>query len=275
MLLFRLAKRFVIEGVDFIKQIYLNRFIIWELTKRDFKTQYVSNILGLSWAILEPLAMMFILWFVFTYIRTGQHTTIPFALFLLAGIIIYDFFNKAINTGTRSIASYGFLISKVNFRAAIIPLVKIASELIMHLIILVIVSTILIFSGMPVTFYWLQVFYYLLATVFLLIGITWLTSSLSLFFPDVKYIITIVMRVLFFFTPIFWEAKNIPEHLLIYFRLNPLYYIVQGYRDSLLYNIPFWDDPIGTLYFWGIGMIFFVAGVFVFKRLRPYFAEMI
>jgi lipopolysaccharide transport system permease protein len=274
-MLLRLLKRFFIEGYDFLKQIYLNKFIIWELTKRDFRTQYISNILGLSWAILEPLAMMFILWFVFTFIRSGPKMEIPFALFLLAGLIIYDFFNKALNTATRGISSYGFLISKVSFRAAIIPLVKIASELIMHFIIIIIVAAILIFSGIPVTIYWIQVFYYLFATVFLLIGITWLTSSLVLFFPDVKYIITIVMRVLFFFTPIFWDVKNIPHTMLVYFRINPLFYIVKGYRDSFLYNVPFWKDPVETIYFWGVAMIFFIVGVFVFKRLRPYFAEMV
>lgn len=268
-------KTFIHEGIDFLKQIYLNKFIIWELTKRDFKMMYISNLLGLSWAILEPLAMMVILWFVFTFIRSGQATEVPFALFLLAGLIAYDFFNKSLNTATRGISSYGFLINKVNFRAAIIPLVKISSEILMHLIILVIVAIIFIISRIPVTWCWIQVFYYLFATVFLLTGITWLTSSISLFFPDIKYIITIVMRVLFFFTPIFWEIRDIPENMLVYFRLNPLYYIVRGYRDSLLYNVPFWKNPVDTIYFWGIALIFFVIGVLVFKRLRPYFAEMV
>jgi ABC-type polysaccharide/polyol phosphate export permease len=63
--------------------------------------------------------------------------------------------------------------------------------------------------------------------------------------------------------------------MLVYFRLNPLYYIVRGYRDSLLYNVPFWKNPVDTIYFWGIALIFFVIGVLVFKRLRPYFAEMV
>lgn len=275
MKLIYLIKRFFIEGADFLKQIYLNKFIIWELTKRDFKSNYVSNVLGLAWAILEPLAMMFVLWFIFTYVRTGRNTEVPFALFLLAGLIAYDLFNKALNSATRGISKYGFLLNKVNFRAAIIPLVKIASEIMLHLIILVIVATILALSGIPITLYWLQVFYYMLAAVFLLVGITWLTSSISLFFPDIKYIITIVMRVLFFFTPIFWEIKNIPENMVIFFRLNPLYYIVKGYRDSFLYGVPFWSNWTDTAYFWGLAAVFFVIGVLVFKRLRPYFAEMV
>jgi lipopolysaccharide transport system permease protein/teichoic acid transport system permease protein len=268
-------KRFFTEGVDFIRQIYLNRFVIAELTKRDFKAKYISNIFGLSWAILEPLAMMVILWFIFTFIRAGKSTEVPFALFLLSGLIAYDTFNKSLNSATRSISSYGFLINKVNFRSAIIPLVKISSEVIMHFIILAIVSVILILNGMTITFYWLQVFYYLFAMIVLLTGITWLTSSLVLFFPDINYIITISMRVLFFFTPIFWEAKSIPEKFLIFFQLNPLYYIVNGYRDSLLYNVGFWEHSQGTLYYWLVTLFFLVIGIVVFKRLRPYFAEMV
>jgi lipopolysaccharide transport system permease protein/teichoic acid transport system permease protein len=163
----------------------------------------------------------------------------------------------------------------VNFRTAIIPLVKISSELVLHLIILAIVGIILVLNGMPLTLYWFQVFYYLFAMVFLLTGITWFTSSISLFFPDIHYIITIVMRVLFFFTPIFWQVKGIPEHLMVYFRMNPLFYLVNGYRDSFIYRVPFWEHKTDTLYFWGISLFFIVLGAVVFRRLRPYFAEMV
>jgi len=269
------VRRFFIEGFDFLKQIFLNRFVIVELTKRDFRAKYVSNLFGLSWAILEPLAMMFILWFVFTYIRTGRHTDIPYPLFLLAGLIAYDFFNKSLNTATRSISNYGFLINKVNFRSAIIPMVKIFSEVILHSIIILIAILIFVINGIPPSIYWIQVLYYLFATIILLTGVTWLTSALSLFFPDINYIITIVMRVLFFFTPIFWDAKSIPEDFQVYFQLNPLFYIVNGYRESFLYHVPFWIHKTGTLYFWGLTLFFFVLGSLVFKRLRPFFAEMV
>ncbi len=268
-------RRFFIEGYDFLNQIYLNRYIIWELTKRDFRTKYVQNIFGLSWAIIEPLAMMVILWFIFTFVRTGRGTDVPFALFLLTGLIAYDFFNKSINSATRSISSYGFLINKVNFRSAFIPIVKILSEVYLHLIIIVIVGIILVLNGIPLSFYWLQIIYYLFATIVFLVGLTWLTSSISLFFPDINYIITITMRVLFFFTPIFWDASMVPEKFMVYFRLNPLYYIVNGYRDSFLYHVSILEHKNEALYFWLLTSVFFVLGVYVFKKLRPHFADLI
>jgi lipopolysaccharide transport system permease protein/teichoic acid transport system permease protein len=140
---------------------------------------------------------------------------------------------------------------------------------------LIIVGIIIILNGIPVTIYWLQILYYLFAMVALLTGLSWLTSSLSLFFPDTHYIITITMRVLFFFTPIFWEADSIPASFLIFFQLNPLYYLVNGYRDSLLYQVPFWTYQIGTLYYWGVTLAITILGVIVFKRLRPFFAEVV
>ena len=268
-----LFKRFIVEGIDFIQQIYFNRFIIWELTKRDFRTKFIKNLFGLSWAIVEPLAMMVILWFIFTYVRTGSKMEIPYAIFLLVGLVAYDFFNKTLNSSSRSIKNFGFLINKVNFRAAIIPLVKIMSEVLIHLIILVIVVIMVLLNNLPVSIYWLQVFYYLFAMCVMLIGLAWFTSAIALFFPDINYIITIVMRVLFFFTPIFWDARGMDEKYLAYFRVNPLFYLVNGYRDSFLFNIPFWHHPVDTIYFWGMTAAIFILGVVVFRRLRPHFAD--
>lgn len=268
-------KKIYNETVDFFRQIWLKRTLIYELTKRDFKVKYSANIFGFSWSVMEPVAMMVILWFVFTYLRTGTSTTVPYSLFLLTGIIAYDFVNKSMNATVKSIKAYSFLIQKVNFRMAVIPIVKLFSEIFIHLIVLLIVVIIMIFSHLSFSFYWFQVFYYLFAAMVLLIGISWATSSIALFFPDISYIITIIMRLAFFFTPIFWSSENLTGKFAAYIRLNPLYYIVNGYRDSLLYHVGFWEKPGETIQYWAITFVFLVIGVSVFKRLRPHFADVI
>ncbi len=270
-----LLKTTYLETIDFVRQLWTRRSLIAELTRRDFKVKYSGNIFGISWAVVEPLAMMVILWIVFTYLRAGQDTGVPFSLFLLTGIIAYDFFNKGINASVKSLKTYSFLIQKVNFRIAIIPIVKIICELFIHLIVLAIVVVIMLFIGQPVTWYWLQVFYYMMAAVVLLIGVSWATSSIALFFPDIQYIVTIVMRLAFFFTPIFWNPENIPEKYIAIIRLNPLYYLVTGYRDSLLFGTGFWEKPQEGLIFWSVSLLFLIAGIIVFKRLRPHFADVI
>lgn len=263
------------EAVDFFHQLWIKRELIFELTKRDFKVKYSANIFGFSWSVIEPLAMMVILWFVFTYLRTGRMTEVPYSLFLLTGIIAYDFFNKSMNVAVKSIKSYSFLIQKVNFRLAVIPIVKILSEIFIHLIVILIVILIILFSSVEFSFFWFQILYYLFAATILLICISWATSSIALFFPDIQYIITIIMRLAFFFTPIFWTADTIPEKFARFIRINPLYYIVNGYRDSLLFHVGFWEKPGETITYWIIVVIFLIIGVSVFKRLRPHFADVI
>jgi ABC-type polysaccharide/polyol phosphate export permease len=269
-------RQVIFEGKDFFRILYLNRILITELTKRDFKTSYAENIFGLLWALIEPLAMMAILWVVFSFLQSGGTTGgMPYSIFLLSGLLAYDFFNKGINRGSRSIKSYSFLVKTVYFRIAIIPIIVISSELIIHLIIMGVMIIILIISGIYPSFYWLQVFYYMIAQYILLIGLSWLTASIQPFFPDVTYIITIVMRVLFFMTPIFWDINSMPESYLKFFNLNPLVYIVQGYRESFISNVPFWHHGFQTLYFWVFTLFAITLGIIVFKRLRPHFADVI
>jgi len=263
------------EGVDFVRQIYLNRYLIFELTRRDFRSNYIKNWLGLSWAILEPMFMMIILYLVFTFVRARQGGDFPFAVYLLTGMIAFDFFNKSLTQATKSIKSYDFLVKKVNFRVAIIPMVKIISELCLHLIIMGIVMVILIFTGIYPSWFWFQLVYYILALYIMLVGLSWLTSSIHLFFPDIGGIINLVTRVLFFVTPIFWTTNMFPQQYLVFVKLNPLYYIVDGYRDSFLYHIPFWEKPALTLYFWGFTGISLLVGIIVFRKLRPHFADVI
>jgi ABC-type polysaccharide/polyol phosphate export permease len=269
-------RQLIYEGKDFFRQLFVNRLLIFELTKREFKTSYAENIFGLLWALIEPIAMMTILWLVFSFLRSGGNVgDMPYTIYLLSGLLAYDFFNKGLNRGSKSIKSYGFLVKTVYFRIAIIPIIVISSELIIHLIVMVLMVIILIFSGIYPSFFWIQVFYYLLAQYILLIGISWLTASIQPFFPDISYIITIIMRVLFFMTPIFWDMQSIPPAYLKFFNLNPLVYIVNGYRESFVTHIPFWQHGFQTLYFWVFTLITTIIGIIVFKSLRPHFADVI
>ncbi len=108
-----------------------------------------------------------------------------------------------------------------------------------------------------------------------LIAAGWLTSSIYLFFPDIKNIISIITRILFFLTPIFWNMNGLPPNTQFILKLNPVYYIVNGYRDSFLYNKGFWEHPLLTLYFWVVCFICLIVGVAVFKKLRPHFADVV
>jgi ABC-type polysaccharide/polyol phosphate export permease len=158
---------------------------------------------------------------------------------------------------------------------AILPIVTILSNLIVQLIVLALCIVVLLIHHIYPSLYWFQVLYYLFALSVLLISAGWLTSSIYLFFPDIKNILSIFTRIMFFVTPIFWKMEGLPASSQFVLKLNPIYYIVNGYRDSLLNHRAFWESPLVTIYFWSVCLVFLVAGVAVFKKLRPHFADVV
>lgn len=264
------------DGTNFLKEVYDKKHVIYELSKRDFKQRYIGSFLGLFWAVLEPLAMMMIMWFVFSVgFKARPSGDVPFVAYLFTGMIAFSFFQDAIGASSGVILSYSYLVQKVNFRVSILPIVKVNSALVLHFVFALIVLAILFISGISPSLYWFQALYYLLAMVFLILGMSWLLSSIGVFVRDISHVVGIFLRFGFWLTPIFWNIDMIPKRLQIYLKINPLFYIVQGYRESFIYGVPFWKHPINGIYFWGLSSLLFVAGVIVFKRLRPHFADVL
>jgi lipopolysaccharide transport system permease protein/teichoic acid transport system permease protein len=269
-------KQILSDGGLFINDLFRNRSIILELTKRDFTSKYIKNFFGLFWAIIDPLAFIVVLYFVFG-MRFGNKEIdgVSYILYLICAYIAYDFFSSILIQASDIIKSYSFMVTKLNFRLSILPIVKLLSGLLMHMIILVIVIVILLLNSIVPSLYWFQIFYYIFSLSFLIMGLSWMVSSISLFFPDLKNIVNIIVRLLFFLTPIFWVAENFSDKYVFVMKFNPLYYIVNGYRESLVYDIAFWDHPVLTLYFWSLTIAFTAIGIIVFRRLRPHFADVI
>lgn len=262
--------------IRFLKQIFEKRYLLYQLTKRDFVQKYIESYLGLIWAVLEPLATTIILSVIFTFgFKAGMVQDVPFFIYMFSGIVAFNFFSMATNEGTSVIRSYSFLVKKVDFKLALLPVMKNLSCAIFHLIMLVLLIIVLLFYGYFPTLFWFQFFYYFFAMNVLVLGITWLTSSLTVFVPDVRHIITISLQFLFYLSPVFWSISNVPEKWSFLFKLNPMYYIVSGYRDTFIYDKPFWSHPKETFYFWSLTLFVLFLGTFSFRRLRPYFADVI
>jgi len=264
------------EGIQFINEIYERRKQIYDLTRRDFKDRYSGSFLGMLWAFLEPLAMMGIMWGVFSLgLKVKPSGDVPFVAYLFTGQIAYNFFSDAVGASAGVIRAYSFLVKKVKFRIAILPIVKINSAVIIHSIFLLIVMGILWTSGVKPHLYWLQTIYYMGSLLFLLLGLSWLFSALGVFIKDIANVIQIFITFGFWLTPIFWDKSIVAPEYQVYLCANPIFYIVQGYRDSFLYHIPFWEHPLNTIYFWGVAWLTLLCGIVVFKKLRPHFADVL
>jgi lipopolysaccharide transport system permease protein len=260
----------------FIRLIFLQRDLILTMSGREIKTQYVGSVLGFLWTFINPIIMICIFWFVFSVGFKAQPLNhVPFAVWLTAGLAVWYFFSEIVTGSTGLIVHNAMLIKKTLFQSQILPVVRIISCLVTHTVFLLVLLGLLLFQQLPFTLYFMQFFYYLLCTMALSLGISWAVSALHPFFRDMEKIVAVVMQVGFWATPIFWDLQMIPVRFHGLLKLNPMFYLVQGYRESFLYFVPFWRHPQETLYFWVVTLVILVGGALVFKKLKPQFADVL
>ncbi len=269
--------RYIKEFFRFIRHIIRSKKLLVTLAYNDFQEQYLGSYLGIIWAILRPALFILVIWFVFGagFKAKPIEDGTPFVLWLLCGMIPWFFFADAVNKGMNAIKSNAYLVKKVAFRVSILPLVKVLSSLGIHLVLVAILIFVFIFNGYYPTIYWLQLPYYILATVILALGLGWLTSSLLVFVKDVREVVGLVIQFGFWLTPIFWSLDSLPEQYHFIVKLNPMFYVVDGFRNTFIYKIWFWENPSDALQFWFTTSIILMAGAIVFKRLRPHFGDVI
>ena len=262
---------------SFLRNIYALRSVIIELARRDFKSQYASSLLGVVWVYLQPLLFIAVIYAVFSFGFRARPVTddIPYSVWLVSGMVAWLFFAANLSSCSNIVNQYSFLVKKVDFSLGVLPLVKLLSNYVPHFVFVCITMLIAIYNGLYPGLYALQLLYYLFAMSMLLLGINWLTSSTNVFIPDVSKFVALVVQFGFWMTPIFWNKDQLPADYHWIIDLNPMSYIVNGYRDSLIYNIGFWERPVESAYFWTICITLGVLGAVVFKHLKPHFAEVI
>ena len=267
-----LFKNFVL----FITTLYQQRFLIMEMAKRDILTRYVGSFLGIFWAFINPMIMISIYWFVFSVgLRVKPSGDVPFIVYLAAGMAIWNTFSEIINLSTSAIVNNSQLVKKIVFQLSILPIVKLVGSFVTHSIFLFMLILVILLHGMSFSVYWFQALYYFSAMGIFALGLSWIFSSVNVFVRDTTQIVNMLLQFCFWGTPIFWDIGIMPEKVQFIIKLNPMYYIVQGYRESFIYFVPFWKHPEMTIYFWLIAIFMFIIGALIFRRLRPHFADVL
>lgn len=265
------------QFLAFLVELLSKRNMIFELTARDFRAKYLGSYLGMLWAFIHPTIYILILWFVFQVgFKSPPVDDFPYVLWMTTGLVPWFFFSECLSATTNSVLEGSFLVKKVAFSIGILPLVKILSSLMIHLFFIGVIFVMFMAYGYMPSIYSLQVLYYLFAMVVLLLGISWLTSSLVIFLKDVGQIVGMILQFMFWMTPLVWSAKILPTRMHVLLKLNPFYYIVEGYRKAFIYKVWIWEGHyLWTLYFWTITGAIFVLGAVVFRKLRPHFADVL
>ena len=261
---------------ELVKELYKDRKLILNLSKNDFKTKYAGSFFGMFWAFVQPIITILIYWFVFSVgFRTPTVSNCPFVLFLTAGMVPWFFFSEAWNGATNSLLEYSYLVKKVVFKISTLPIVKVLSAIFVSLFFHGFMCVIFILHGYTPNWYWLQLIYYLGCIFLLALSLSYITCSIIPFFRDLSQIMNIILQVGVWMTPIMWNIEILPISFRWLMKINPIYYVVQGYRNTLISGKWFWQDITWTIYFWAVVGVLFVAGNLLFKRMRPHFADVI
>lgn len=259
-----------------LKSVLRDLKLINELSKKELKSKYYGSILGLLWAFIQPVIMISILWFVFQVgFRSVPVDNIPFILWLVAGMVPWLFVSDVLSNGVSAVTENSFLVKKVVFKTELLPLVRTFTAFKIHLIFVGIMFLIYVIYDFPLTIYNLQILYYIICAAIFSVGITYITASLNVFLKDIGQIVAMLTQFGFWITPIFWTLKMLPEKYHFIVKLNPVFYIVEGYRKSLYTHELIIDYPNLTIYFWCASLVLLGVGLFLFKKLKPHFADVL
>ena len=251
--------------------------LVMRLARNDFRTKYAGSYLGIFWAFVQPVVTVLVYWFVFSKLRSGMMRQVPFILWLIAGLVPWFYFSDCLNSGCNSLIEYSYLVKKVVFHIEVLPIVKIISALFVHLFFIVVVLVMYIVMGYAPGITAVQILYYSFCMFALTLGVSYLTCSVAVFFRDLTQIIGIILQVGVWMTPIMWNFAdfNLSRPVQIIFKLNPMYYVVEGYRGALIEGTWFWERPVQTAYFWILTAAVFFVGVKIFGKLRIHFADVL
>lgn len=260
---------------SFVRNLALRRHLIWNFVVRDLKVRYVGSLMGFFWAVIHPLVLLVSYTFVFAVVfkvKVPEPVPANFPIYLFCGILPWLYFQDTLLRSSTAVVDNSNLIRKTIFPSEILPVTVVLSNLVTHLVGFAILLLCLVYLG---TLGWpallLPVYLFLLALLSL--GLGWLFAAMQVFLRDTSQVLSVALILWFWFTPIFYQASAVPKPFAPLLRLNPLGYVVEGYRDLLLLGrLP---DPASLGWLTLAALVAFFAGGFVFRNVKREFVDVL
>lgn len=262
-------------------ELWQSRKLIWKLAKNDFKKRYAGSYLGIVWAMAQPVVTVVMYWIVFDKVfdtrsqLVASGVEVPYVLYLTAGLVPWFYFSEAITQGTMALVEYNYLVKKVVFNISILPIIKVIAATFIHAFFVVVLLIVSIGYGYYPTVYTLQLIYYSFCMFLLVLGMSYLTCALVVFIRDLQQIINIALQIGMWATPILWSIEMLTDNMKTIFKLNPLVYIVNGYRSAIYEKVWFWEHFYSSTYFWIFTISLFCIGTLIFRKMRVHFADVL
>lgn len=264
-----------------LREIIQKRQMILNLAKADFKKRFVGSYFGVVWMFLQPLATVVIYALVFGPWGLKSTPPVPdvsYTLWLIPGLVPWFFYAELLNHMTGILQEYHYLVKKLVFPVELLPIIKLLSCALVHFCFIAIMLLFYILSGRRPMLSWIQIFYYSFASAALGLGLGYLCGAIQVFFKDMSQIVGICLQFGIWLVPIMYDAGMFTRSapwMDVVLKLNPFYYIVAGYRDSMITGEPFWHRPMLGLYFWGLTLLIFYLGLRFFSKMRPHFSDVL
>lgn len=263
-------------AINFFEELFLHRQLIVNLSISDFKKRYSGSYFGIAWGFIQPLSTIATFWFVFQVgFRVFEMDNFPFIVWLMCGLVPWFFFSEALLGATGTFVEYSYIVKKIVFNIKILPIVKILSSVYTHIAFIAMLVVTALLNHMTPQLIWIQLLYYSFCVISFTTALSFLTSSIYVLFRDFYQMLTIALQMFMWVTPIMWDVNMLSPALQAIFKLNPIYYIVFGFRDTISLGTPFYYNIKQTVYFWIVTIIIGLVGIVVYKRLNHHFADVL
>ncbi len=217
--------------LELFRDTYKYRELIWALALKELKIRYKRSFLGFLWALLNPLLLMLIMTAVFSTIMRSQIQHYP--VFLLSMLFPFTFFSQSLSYAAESIVGNADLIKKVRIAKLVFPVAALVSNLINLVLSLIPLALIVLVTGAPFHWTWIYLPVPLLTLALFTLGASFFFAAANVFYRDVSHILQIVLQLWLYATPILYDINIFPQHLHWLFKLNPLIFVLNGFRLSV------------------------------------------
>lgn len=267
------------EVILLIKEQLQNIPVIKRVAKYEDRASYQNHYLGLGWEVLNPLIQIGIYYLVFgVALHAGQYIEgMAYFPWMMIGISAWLYIQAATMGMARSVYRKVGLVAKMKFPVSVLPSINMVSNLTMYWVMMIATVLSLIIYKTPISIYWVQYIYYFFCMICFLVATGILNSTLSILARDWAIALQSLMRMLFYMSGVLFNINGgrFPQWIVRILELNPIYYIIAGFRSSFMSTHWFWQEPKLTLYFWFYVLFIAAIGSHLHFKFRAHFVDLI
>jgi len=260
-------------SVPSLPELWRYRDLFFFLVWKDIKARYAQSVLGIGWAVIQPLMFMIVFTLIFGRLAKIGSDGVPYAIFSYTAVVPWTFFSRSLMDATASLTKNSAMVTKIYFPRVILPLTSVLGKLVDFGIALILVSALMAWFHMIPTYWAFMLPVFVLIMIMTAAGMGMWLTAMAVQFRDVEYASTFVIQLMMYAAPVVYPASLVPDNLRLVYGINPLAGVIEGFRSALLGTNPMpWDlITIGSI----SAVVIMITGAVYFRRMERYFADVV